>query len=92
MVFSSRMKPRTIILYDLQGKTQAEKVQALRKLYGYRDKSNYNYKYDRAGDISDIGFTKHKKMVIELKDSKDLAKIIEILGKLKIKAEVAKIQ
>lgn len=86
------MKSKTIILYDLQGKTQTEKVQTLRKLYGYRDRSNYNYKYDRTGELSDVGFTKQKKMVIELKDSKDLAKVIEILGKLKIKAEVAKIQ
>ncbi len=86
------MKQRTIILYDLQGKAQTEKVQALRKLYGYRDKSNYSYKYDRTGELSDIEFTKQKKMVIELKENKDLAKVIEILGKLKIKAEVAKIQ
>ena len=86
------MKQRTIILYDLQGKAQTEKVQALRKLYGYRDKSNYSYKYDRTGELSNIEFTKQKKMVIELKESKDLAKVIEILGKLKIKAEVAKIQ
>lgn len=92
MVFSSKMRPRTIILYDLQGKTQTEKVQALRKLYGYRDKSNYSYKYDRTGELLDIDFTKHKKMVIELKNSKDLAKVVEILNKLKIKAEVAKIQ
>jgi hypothetical protein len=86
------MKQRTIILYDLQGKAQTEKVQALRKLYGYRDKSNYSYKYDRTGELSNVEFTKQKKMVLELKDSKDLAKVIEILGKLKIKAEVAKIQ
>lgn len=86
------MKARTIILYDLQGKAQTEKVQAIRKLYGYQDKSNYNYKYDRTGELSEVEFTKHKKMVIELKDSKDLAKVIEILSKLKIKAEVAKIQ
>ena len=86
------MKQRIIILYDLQGKTQTEKVQALRKLYGYRDKSNYNYKYDRTGELANIEFTKQKSMVIELKDNKDLAKVIEILGKLKIKAEVAKIQ
>ena len=86
------MKSRTIILYDLQDKTQTEKVSALRKLYGYRDKSNYNYKYDRTGELSEVEFTKQKKMVIELKDSNDLSKVIEILGKLKIKAEVAKIQ
>ena len=79
-------------MYTLQGKTQTEKVQAIRKLYGYRDKSNYNYKYDRTGELSDVEFTKHKKMVIELKDNKDVAKIIKILSKLKIKADVAKIQ
>jgi len=86
------MKPRTIILYDLKGKTQSEIVQTLRKLYGYRDKSNYDYTYDRTGEFSKIKFDKYKKNIIELKNDKDLAKVIEILNKLKIKAEVAKIQ
>ena len=86
------MQQKTIILYDLKGKTQSEKVQALRKLYGYRDKSNYVYKYDRTGELSNIEFNKTEKMVIELKKIKDVSKVIEILNKLKIKAEVAKIQ
>ena len=67
-------------------------MQSLRKLYGYRDKSNYNYKYGQTGELSDMEFKKSKKMIIELKDSKDLAKIIEILTRLKIKADAAKIQ
>lgn len=86
------MKQKTIILYDLKGKNQSEKVQALRKLYGYRDRSNYIYKYNRTGELSNIKFNKKEKMVIELKNIKDLAKVIEILSKLKIEAEVAKIQ
>ena len=85
------MKSKTIILYDLQGKTQSEKVQTLRKLYGYRDKSNYSYKYDRTGELSNVEFTKYKKMIIELKNSKDLARVSEILKKLNIEFEVAKV-
>ena len=86
------MKQKTIILYDLKDKKQSEKVLALRKLYGYKDKSNYNYKYDRTGELSNLEFTKSKKMIIELKNNKDLTKTMEILNKLKIKAEVAIIQ
>ena len=41
------MKKRTIILYDLKTKTQTEKVKALRMLYGYLDKSNYEYQYKK---------------------------------------------
>ena len=67
-------------------------MQALRKLYGYHDKSNYNYQYDRTGILSDVKFTKQKKMVIEIRDSKDLAKVAEIFKNLKIDFEVAKIQ
>ena len=79
-------------MYNLKGKTQSEKVQTLRKLYGYRDRSNYSYEYDRTGEFSDIGFIRSEKMVIELKNNKDLAKVAEILKNLKVDFEVAKIQ
>ena len=83
------MKKRTIILYDLKTKTQTEKVKALGMLYGYLDKSNYEYQYKRIGGLSKIQFKKYRKMVIELKDDKNLPKVLELLNKLKIKAEVA---
>lgn len=83
------MKKRTIILYDLKDKTQTEKVHVLGKLYGHLDRSNYNYRYERIGGLSKIQFKKYRKMVIELKDSKNLPKVLELLNKLKIKAEVA---
>ena len=53
------------------------------------DKSNYEYQYKRIGGLSKIQFKKYRKMVIELKDDKNLPKVLELLNKLKIKAEVA---
>ncbi|MDP2750443.1 MAG: hypothetical protein Q8O89_06440 [Nanoarchaeota archaeon] len=86
------MKQKTIILYDLKGKTQSEKVQTIRKLYGYRDKSNYNYEYERTGELTNIKFNKSEKTVIVLKHEKDLAKVVEILQKAKINIEIGKTQ
>lgn len=83
------MEKRAIILYDLKAKTQTEKVKTLRKLYGYLDKSNYDYNYNRIGGLSNIQFKKYRKMIIELNDSKNLPKVIELLKKLEIDAEVA---
>jgi hypothetical protein len=86
------MKPKIIILYDLKGKTQSEKVQTLRKLYGYRDKSNYTYNYERKGELAKINYIKTEKTTIELKNNKDLAKVVEIFKKAKINIEITKTQ
>jgi len=86
------MKKKTIILYDFKEKTQVEKTQALRALFGYRDKSNYNYQYERPGELKKIKFSRSKKSIIELDDEKDLSKVAEVMRKLKIQFEVAKIQ
>ena len=86
------MKKNVLILYDLEGKTQVEKVQALRFMFGYRDKSNYNYQYERTGELENVKLSRLKKSVLQLENEKDLAKVAEILKKLKIKFEVAKIQ
>lgn len=83
---------KTLILYDFEGKTQVEKVQALRSMFGYRDKSNYNYQYERIGKLAKIKCSRSKKSIIELNNKKDLAKVAEILQKLNIKFEVAQIQ
>lgn len=92
MVLSLGMKSKMIILYDLNGKNQSEKVQILRKLYGYRDKSNYNYVYKRRGLLNKLDFEKSNKTFLKLKDKKDLAKVAEILKNLKVDFEVAKMQ
>ena len=92
MVFSRRMKQKIIILYDLKVKTQSEKVQSLRKLFGYRDKSNYDYQYERAGKLAKIKCSRSKKSIIKLNNEKDLAKVAEILKNLKVEFEVAKLQ
>ncbi len=86
------MKQKTIILYDLKGKTQSEKVQAIRKLYGYKDQSNYNYNYERKGELTKIKFLKTEKTAIKLKNNKDLAKVVEIFKRAKIKIEIVKTQ
>jgi len=86
------MKKKTIVLYDFEGKTQVEKTQALRALFGYRDKSNYNYQYERPGELEKIKFSRTKKSVIELNDQNDLSKVAEVMRKLKIKFEVAETQ
>ena len=85
------MKKKTIILYDLKYKTQVEKVQILRKLFGYRDKSNYDYQYTRPGELTALKFKRNQKAVIELQDGKDLAKVTKILIRLKVDFEIAKI-
>lgn len=92
MVFSWGMTKKTIILYNLKDKTQSEKVQALRKLFGYRDRSNYDYQYERTGELVKVKLSKSKKSVLELDNEKDLAKVAEVFKKLKIQFEVAKIQ
>ena len=86
------MKKKTLILYDFNGKTQVEKTQALRSLFGYRDRSNYSYQYDRPGELDKVKFSRSKKSVIELSDKKDISKVAEIMRKLKIGFEVAETQ
>ena len=80
-----------MIIYDLKGKIQTQKVQTLRKLYGYRDKSNYAYNYERAGKLQRIPHTKEKKMILRLHNNKDFPKIVELFNELKINYEVARI-
>lgn len=84
------MKQKPIVIYDLKGKTQVQKVQILRKLYGYRDKSNYNYKYERGGELQEIRFFREKKSILRLENERDLAKVVEIFEKLNMNFEVGK--
>ncbi len=85
------MAEKTIIIYDLKGKSQKEKVKITKKLYGYRDRSNYEYTYDRQGLLNKISLKKTKKMVLELDSKKDLPKLISIFNELGVKVEIAKI-
>ncbi len=85
------MKQKIIILYDLKGKSQVEKVQILRKLYGYRDNSNYDYNYKRTGVLNKTQFTREKKTVIKIENDADVAKVTELLKKLKVNFELGKI-
>ena len=48
------MAGKIIIIYDLSDKSQKEKVRITKKLYGYRDKSNYEYDYDRLGLLNKV--------------------------------------
>ena len=85
------MAKKIIIIYDLKGKDQKEKVRITKKLYGYRDKSNYEYSYDREGLLNNIALKKGRKMVLELESKKDLPKLISIFNELGVEAEIAKI-
>ncbi len=85
------MAQKTIIVYDLKDKSQKEKVRITKKLYGYRDKSNYEYSYDRQGLLNQISLKKGKKIVLELDSKKDLPKLISIFKELHIKAEIARV-
>ena len=85
------MTQKTIIIYDLKGKSQKEKVRITKILYGYRDKSNYEYSYDRQGVLNKIPLKKARKMVLELKSKKDLPKLISIFKDLGVDVEIARI-
>ena len=85
------MAEKIIVIYDLKGKSQKEKVRITKKLYGYRDKSNYDYNYDRQGLLNNTHLKKSRKMVLELKSKKDLPKLISIFKELGIEAEIARI-
>ena len=85
------MVEKTIVIYDLKGKSQKEKVRITKKLYGYRDKSNYEYSYDRQGLLNRMSLKKGRKMVLELKSKKDLPKLISIFKELGVQAEIARI-
>lgn len=80
-----------MVIYDLKGKSQKEKVRITKKLYGYRDKSNYEYSYDRQGLLNGMSLNKGRKMVLELKSKNDLHKLMSIFKELGVQAEIARI-
>ena len=91
LVFLRGMNRKIIVLYEMKGKSNSERSRALQKLYGYRDKSNYNYSYDRKGLLDGIQHEKSYKVALELKNPKEVSKVAEILKSLKINFEIAKV-
>jgi|TARA_Y100000294_G_C8525851_1_gene324893 hypothetical protein len=84
------MVQKILILYDLKEKSDVERTQIQRKLYGYRDKSNYKYNYDREGLLNNVDHEKTRKTVLRVKNKKDLTKVTELLKKLKIEFELVR--
>ena len=84
------MAQKTLILYDLKGKTNAQKTKILRKLYNYREISNYDYIYKREGALANIQIEKTKKTVLRIINKKDVSKVIELLKGLEVEFEMAK--
>lgn len=85
------MAQKIVILYNLQKKSNGERSRIIQKLYGYRDKSNYSYSYDRSGMLENISHEKSQKTVITLKNKKDLSKLTEVLKSLNVNFEIAKV-
>ena len=91
MVFLANMKAKTIIIYDLKEKDNKERTRILQKLYGHREKSNYDYSYARKGLFDEFEIQRERKTVLNFKNKEDLAKVAEILKKLNVKFEIAKV-
>ena len=87
---SPNMAQKILILYDLKGKSDVQRTQIQRKLYGYRDNSNYDYSYDRIGKLTKLEIEKSKKIVLHIKNKKDVSKVTTLFNELQIKFEIAK--
>lgn len=84
------MAEKVIILYDLKGKSNSERTQIIRRLYGYRDKSNYNYTYERKGLLEKIDLEKSRKTALYIKNKSDVPKVVTILKEFGVEFELAK--
>ncbi len=84
------MAEKAVILYDLKGKSNSERTQIIRKLYGYQDKSNYDYSYEREGLLEKIDLDKSRKTMLRVRNKKDVPKVVTILKELQIEFEIAK--
>jgi len=74
----------TAIIYDLQKTKGKNKTYLIRKIFGYKDKSNHGkYSYERAGILTPYIYEKWGKGVIILK-KKDKQATQKILRKNKI--------
>lgn len=84
------MAEKVIILYDLKGKSNSERTQIIRRLYGYQDKSNYNYTYEREGLLEKIDLEKSRKTVLYIKNKSDVPKVVRVLKEFGVEFELAK--
>lgn len=75
-----------LIIYDLKNKSNKQRSRILQLLYGYIDKSNYDYSYKRKGLLDGLFLKKEKKTVLCVK-RKDIPKVEKILEELKVKFE-----
>lgn len=83
------MNKKIAIIYDLKDKNNSQRTQTIRKLYGYQDKSNYDYNYKRDGLLNKINFDKTKKTLLYPENKKEAQKIMMCLNQLKIKFQLA---
>ncbi len=84
------MTQKIIVIYDLKGKTNAQKTAIQKKLYGHRDKSNYVYIYEREGLFNKIDVVKSKKVVLQVKNKHDLPNVVQALKELDVTFDIAK--
>ena len=76
------MKEKILLLYDLKNKTQTQKANITRKLYGYQDTSNNsNYTYKRLGLLDNFTYKKENKTILHIQPQ-DKKKIKKILNQL----------
>lgn len=75
-----------MIIYDLKNKSNKKRSRILQLLYGYTDKSNYDYSYKRKGFLDGLILKKEKKIVIYVK-RKNIPKVEKILEELKVDFE-----
>lgn len=79
---------KTVIVYDLTGKSPVQKTRVIRALFGYQDKSNFGkYKYTREGLISKIPNAYQIKGAI-LVENEYVPNVVRMLKKLKVKSNV----
>ena len=75
-----------MILYDLNDKTQAQKNQIIRTLFGYKDKSCHGkYQYQRPGLLSNIRFNRKTKTALIIPESES-DRVVKIMKKLAVNA------
>jgi hypothetical protein len=79
---------KSIIAYDLTGKSPVQKTRIIRTLFGYEDKSNFGkYKYARKGLISKIPNARQIKGAILVEEAY-VPKVVRELKKLKVNSSV----
>ncbi|HJX50749.1 MAG TPA: hypothetical protein VJ438_04770 [Candidatus Nanoarchaeia archaeon] len=80
---------KQIIIYDLKNKDNLERTRILQKLYGHKNKSNYDYSYKRKGLLEKIKHKRERKTVLYFNNGECLEKASRILKELGIKFEIA---